>query len=64
VESGNALAIESLKVLLMRVCFFNFYWLIIIIGKIQPSGLAAMYVKEFDVCYFIKISNIAKYNIW
>jgi hypothetical protein len=33
-------------------------------NKIQPSGLAAMYVKEFDVCYFIKICKIAKCNIW
>jgi hypothetical protein len=24
-------------------------------GKIQPIGLAALYVKKFDICYFIKI---------
>jgi hypothetical protein len=23
-------------------------------GKIQPIGLAALYVKKFDICYFIK----------
>jgi hypothetical protein len=29
-------------------------------GKIQPIGLAALYVKKFDICYFIKICESAK----
>jgi hypothetical protein len=34
--------------------------LFFIIGKIQPIGLAALYVKKFDMCYFIKICKNAK----